>query len=99
MQIRHTLFKNLLKCICHTELPVHDHRMPVPHSYPDRLYHLAVSAGGNGTQIMLIIIYILGSRLQRQIPVAPLVRTGGSRHTGLAALPHRNIQTGTDTDK
>ena len=23
--------------------------------------------------------------------VAPLVRTGGSRHTGLAALPHRNI--------
>ena len=26
--------------------------------------------------------------------VAPLVRTGGSRHTGLAALPHRNIHTG-----
>ena len=26
--------------------------------------------------------------------VAPLVRTGGSRHTGLAALPHRNIQSG-----
>ena len=25
--------------------------------------------------------------------MAPLVRTGGSRHTGLAALPHRNIQT------
>ena len=24
--------------------------------------------------------------------VAPLVRTGGSHHTGLAALPHRNIQ-------
>lgn len=24
--------------------------------------------------------------------VAPLVRTGGSRHTGLPALPHRNIQ-------
>jgi len=23
--------------------------------------------------------------------VAPLVRTGGSRHTGLAAPPHRNI--------
>ena len=59
MQIRHTLFKNLLKCICHTELPVHDHRMPVPHSHPDRLYHLAVSAGGNGTQIMLVVIDIL----------------------------------------
>ena len=27
--------------------------------------------------------------------MAPLVRTGGSRHTGLAALPHRNIHTGT----
>ena len=26
--------------------------------------------------------------------MAPLVRTGGSRHTGLAALPHRNIQGG-----
>ena len=26
--------------------------------------------------------------------MAPLVRTGGSRHTGLAALPHRNIQAG-----
>lgn len=26
--------------------------------------------------------------------MAPLVRTGGSRHTGLAAPPHRNIQTG-----
>ena len=26
--------------------------------------------------------------------VAPLVRTGGSRHTGLAALPHRNIHPG-----
>ena len=25
--------------------------------------------------------------------MAPLVRTGGSRHTGLAAPPHRNIQT------
>ena len=24
--------------------------------------------------------------------VAPLVRNGGSRHTGLAALPHKNIQ-------
>ena len=24
--------------------------------------------------------------------MAPLVRTGGSRHTGLAALPHCNIQ-------
>ena len=24
--------------------------------------------------------------------MAPLVRTGGSRHTGLAALPHHNIQ-------
>ena len=30
--------------------------------------------------------------------MAPLVRTGGSRHTGLAALPHRNIQ-GTDPKK
>ena len=28
--------------------------------------------------------------------MAPLVRTGGSRHTGLAALPHRNIQKGTE---
>ena len=26
--------------------------------------------------------------------MAPLVRTGGSRHTGLAALPHRNIHKG-----
>ena len=26
--------------------------------------------------------------------MAPLVRTGGSRHTGLAALPHRNIHMG-----
>ena len=26
--------------------------------------------------------------------MAPLVRTGGSRHTGLAAPPHRNIQSG-----
>ena len=26
--------------------------------------------------------------------MAPLVRTGGSHHTGLAALPHRNIQEG-----
>ena len=30
--------------------------------------------------------------------VAPLVRTGGSRHTGLAALPHRNIQLAIDTN-
>ena len=28
--------------------------------------------------------------------MAPLVRTGGSRHTGLAALPHRNIQSSID---
>ena len=26
--------------------------------------------------------------------MAPLVRTGGSRHTGLAAPPHRNIHIG-----
>lgn len=29
--------------------------------------------------------------------MAPLVRTGGSRHTGLAAPPHRNIQRGEST--
>ena len=27
--------------------------------------------------------------------MAPLVRTGGSRHTGLAALPHHNIHNNT----
>ena len=32
------------------------------------------------------------SKLNKQNGVAPLVRTGGSRHTGLAALPHRNIK-------
>ena len=31
------------------------------------------------------------SKLNKQNEVAPLVRTGGSRHTGLAALPYRNI--------
>ena len=31
------------------------------------------------------------SKLNKQNGVAPLVRTGGSRHTGLAALPYRNI--------
>ena len=31
------------------------------------------------------------SKLNKQNGVTPLVRTGGSRHTGLAALPHRNI--------
>lgn len=30
--------------------------------------------------------------------MAPLVRTGGSRHTGLAAPPHRNIQLGDRVD-
>ena len=34
------------------------------------------------------------SKLNKQNGVAPLVRTGGSRHTGLAALPHRNIHGG-----
>ena len=34
------------------------------------------------------------SKLNKQNGVAPLVRTGGSRHTGLAALPYRNIQRG-----
>ena len=99
MQIRYTFLQNLLKSICNTELTVHDHRMSVPYSHTDRLYHSPIPARSYGTEIMLIIIYILGSRVQRQIPVAPLVLTGGSRHTGLAALPHRNIQTGTDTDK
>lgn len=28
------------------------------------------------------------SKLNKQNGVTPLVRTGGSRHTGLAALPH-----------
>ena len=32
------------------------------------------------------------SKLNKQNGVAPLVRTGGSRHTGLAAPPHRSIQ-------
>lgn len=32
------------------------------------------------------------SKFNKQNGVAPLVRTGGSRHTGLAALPYRNIQ-------
>ena len=31
--------------------------------------------------------------------VAPLVRTGGSRHTGLAALPHRNIHSENKSEK
>ena len=34
------------------------------------------------------------SKLNKQNGVAPLVRTGGSRHTGLAALPYRNIHIG-----
>lgn len=34
------------------------------------------------------------SKLNKQNGVAPLVRTGGSRHTGLAALPYRNIHAG-----
>ena len=34
------------------------------------------------------------SKFNKQNEMAPLVRTGGSRHTGLAALPHRNIQSG-----
>ena len=34
------------------------------------------------------------SKLNKQNGVAPLVRTGGSRHSGLAALPYRNIQKG-----
>ena len=37
------------------------------------------------------------SKLNKQNGVAPLVRTGGSRHTGLAAPPHRNIQYSTGT--
>ena len=36
------------------------------------------------------------SKLNKQNGVAPLVRTGGSRPTGLAALPHRNIQFGNE---
>ena len=36
------------------------------------------------------------SKLNKQNGVAPLVRTGGSRHTGLAALPYRNIQSELD---
>ena len=39
------------------------------------------------------------SKLNKQNEVAPLVRTGGSRHTGLAALPHRNIHEGTQISK
>ena len=31
------------------------------------------------------------SKFNKQNGVASLVRTGGSRHTGLAALPYRNI--------
>lgn len=37
------------------------------------------------------------SKLNKQNGVAPLVRTGGSRHTGLAALPYRNIHKLWDT--
>ena len=37
------------------------------------------------------------SKLNKQNGVAPLVRTGGSRHTGLAALPYRNIHFHTES--
>ena len=39
------------------------------------------------------------SKLNKQNGVAPLVRTGGSRHTGLAALPYRNIQPAVGSSK
>ena len=39
------------------------------------------------------------SKLNKQNGVAPLVRTGGSRHTGLAALPYRNIQKLCETEQ
>ena len=39
------------------------------------------------------------SKLNKQNGVAPLVRTGGSRHTGLAALPYRNIHVIMTVDK
>ena len=37
------------------------------------------------------MVWIL-PKLSNYQQVAPSVRTGGSRHTGLAAPPHRNIQ-------
>ena len=39
------------------------------------------------------------SKFNKQNGVASLVRTGGSRHTGLAALPYRNIQEGWHTEE
>ena len=38
------------------------------------------------------MVWIL-PKLSNYQQVAPSVRTGGSRHTGLAAPPHRNIHT------
>ena len=66
MQIRYTFLQNLLKSICNTELTVHDHRMSVPYSHTDRLYHSPMPARSYGTEIMLIIEY--SGRFYTSIP-------------------------------
>ena len=44
------------------------------------------------------MVWIL-PKLSNYQQVAPSVRTGGSRHTGLAAPPHRNIHTASGAER
>ena len=72
VQARDALFHDLFECICHAELAVHDHRMPVPDSHADRFYYFSVAARGNGAEIVFIIINVLWGDLLGEIPVARL---------------------------
>ena len=56
VKTRCTLLKHLLKCICHTQLPVHHDPMPVPDSHPFRFHQFLMSPGRHRTEIMAIAV-------------------------------------------
>ena len=93
-------FQDLLEGIGYAELSVYDHLMAVPHPETGGLYDIFVPACGHGTEIMFVIIDILGSNSLREVPlrcfrecsydgVRPLARQEQQRDQNAQQRPHQ----------
>lgn len=68
VQAGEAFFQKLFKRVGNAQLAVDDDYMTMADAHTQRLYQFSMPSGGNGAQIMLIIVEVGGRNLLGQIP-------------------------------
>ena len=92
MEPRRPLLQNLLKCIGNAQLSVDCHRMAMAQASAQRLHNLPMSPCCHCTEVMLIIVQILGAYLGGQPPVTGLGEGCNGRIRALAKQHEKQEQ-------